>query len=94
MCSVYTYLILFVVLTCPALSLRRGSVTYNKDKFGDGGYPMNTQATTECRQRYRLSGLRVRTCQSSEQWNGSSTYCRHGGNELNTHIIVIPIFIQ
>ena len=68
---------------CTALlNPSNGRVSYNRNQYYSGEYPIGTQATYSCKSGYIRDGPRVRTCSSTTgHWSvaGGTTRC---GNEL------------
>ena len=65
------------VVSCPALNLTNGRVSYNKNSV-DGGYPVGTEVQYSCNYGYRLSGPLKRYCQRSDDWTGPTAACNPG----------------
>ena len=64
-------------MTCPALSLSDGDISYNKSPV-DGGYPEYTYATFTCKYGYALDGPFRSDCQRSGAWDKQSPTCNKG----------------
>ena len=73
----------FVVVTCSALMLSNGGVSYNTN-VTNGGYTVDTVATISCNRGYSLSEFSSRTCQTSGRWNQQIPSC----NQSNTVYLV------
>ena len=65
-------------VSCPALSLLNGRVTYESDSVGNGRYPVNTRSTFTCDDGYRMNGPSRRDCQPSGNWDQQTTTCTYG----------------
>ena len=70
----FDYLI-FILETCPRLSLTNGRVIYNQTAL-EGRYPARTQARFKCDYGYRRIGAFTRICQASGSWNRNLTFTR------------------
>ena len=68
----------FIVVTCEALSLAHGKVTYLPwDKVGDR-YPVDTQAIFSCDKGYWRDGCTNATCKTSGNWTQHKPVCNKG----------------
>ena len=65
----------YFVVTCSALALSNGMISYNGNPADDGRYPVNTTATFTCNDEYYLDGDITGTCESSGSWSQESI-CR------------------
>ena len=64
----FTKNIHFLVVTCPALSLTNGGVSYDVSPV-NGRYPTGATSSFSCGYGYCLSGSRTRTCLISGIWD-------------------------
>ena len=65
-------------VSCPALNLMNGHVTYDSDSVGNDRYPVNTRATFTCNVGHRLDGPLGRDCQPSGDWDQETATCTYG----------------
>ena len=65
----------YFAVTCSALTLSDGKVSYDKDSADDGRYPVNTTATFECDGEYYLyvNAKISATCEASGNWSQQTT---------------------
>ena len=82
-CKAFQSKIIFVVVTCTALSPpSNGQISYNEPSMTYGEYPVDTKASFTCNQGYSLSGSESRTCETSGNWNQETPTCNQS-NECN-----------
>ena len=65
----------FSLVTCSALILSDGGISYNKSPLNNGGYPVGTVAEFSCNFGYSQSQSNSRTCQLSGMWNQQTPIC-------------------
>ena len=68
----------FVAVTCPAISLSHGLVSYNRDQIGEDLYPLGTVASFSCDKGYHRDGCEATTCPASGEWNLHPPTCNQG----------------
>ena len=76
--NIYTIKHIFTAVTCAALSLVNGQITYNKPAVSNGKYPVDTTISFTCNYGYRRSGSTSGTCQTSGTWNQQPPTCTQG----------------
>ena len=69
-CNIYNSLV-----TCPALNLSNGVVSYNKPPFNNTEYVVGTVASFSCNIGYYISQNISRTCQLSGMWTQQTPIC-------------------
>ena len=67
------------IITCAALNLTNGEVTYNLQPTMTGGYPIDTAASFMCSSGYDLSGSNSSICQTSGNWREEIPTCNGNG---------------
>ena len=75
-CSIKIKLTSLIVVTCADLSLSNGRVSYNTGSV-NGGFPVDTVVSFHCNNGYSLSGSSSRTCQTSGNWDQSTSTCTY-----------------
>ena len=80
-----------IVVTCPALSLEHGQVTYSKDKVGDR-YPLDTVASFSCNSGYHRDGCEATTCPASGEWNLHPPTCNKGNKNGSIRSYLFTIY--
>ena len=75
-------------MTCPALGLEDGEITYNDSQVTTGEYPVDTVATFICSYGYSMSGSQSSKCTTTGSWNEETPTCNLG-IENHTHVVVI-----
>ena len=65
----------FTVVTCAALSLPNGQISYNKPVVSNGRYPVDTTFSFTYNHGYRRTGSASRSCQTSGNWTQQSSTC-------------------
>ena len=76
----------FPAVTCSALRLSNGRVSYNKSPVG-GSYPLDTMASFSCNGGYSRSGSSSRTCQTSGSWSSQTPRCNKS-NAMNRFLLL------
>ena len=71
--------LIFVVITCPHLSLANGGITYSISPL-NGRYRVHTVASFTCNSGYSISGSSTRTCQMSGNWDQQTPICNESNN--------------
>ena len=72
---------IFFPVTCDALNLANGYVSYNQSVVGER-YPFYTKASFSCNEGYSRSGNGQITCQTSGSWNMDPPVC-NAHKEMN-----------
>ena len=67
----------YIVVTCQALSLDNGAVSYNKNLVGNR-YPVDTVASFSCNSGYDRDGCASTACLMSGQWAHQKPTCNKG----------------
>ena len=76
----------FVIVTCPALTVLNGDVSYNTSA-ADDRYPVGTTASFSCDSTFLPSGPDSSTCDVSGIWNQEPLTCQgNSKNHLLLHI--------
>ena len=79
-------------VTCSALSLTNGQVTYDESAVTSGEYPVGTVATFRCDHGYSSSGSTLSTCETSTSWDQETPTCNQSiRNNDSTFIIIIVL---
>ena len=72
--QLYKYCILSISVTCPALTLTNGIVSYDVSAENER-YPAGATASFSCNYGYSMSGSTSRTCQTSGNWEQQLPTC-------------------
>ena len=64
----------FVTVTCSAVSLQNGGISYNQSVV-NGRYTVDTKATFSCSSGYSRAGSSSSTCQTSGNWSPQIPTC-------------------
>ena len=73
-----------IAVTCAALNVENGQLTYNDSRVTNQGYPVATMATLTCDRGYALAGSASSICQTSGEWEQPVPNCNLG-NECKTN---------
>ena len=84
----YRYAHSIVSVTCEALNLENGEVTYNESVVSNRGYPFGTMASFTCNCGYSLSELEPVTCRIFGHWCWEPPTC----NQCKRMKQMIPIY--
>ena len=76
----FPYIYILSLVTCGALSIPNGIVTYSNGPV-NGAYPVNVVASFRCNSGYSRHGLSSRTCLNTGQWNQHTPSCNQS-NEM------------
>ena len=71
----------FVIVTCSALTLSNGGISYNQSEV-NGRYTVDTKATFSCNSGYTRAGSSSSTCQTSGHWSPQIPTCNQS-NEFD-----------
>ena len=66
---------IITAVTCEALSLSNGRLSYNKPQATNGKYPVDTTVSFTCNHGFRKTGSSSSTCQTSGSWNQQTPTC-------------------
>ena len=78
--SCMQYVQCFILVSCEALSLTSGEISYNRSPVS-GRYPAETVASFSCNDGYSQFGPSSRNCRTSGAWNLQNTTCE--SNKIN-----------
>ena len=67
---------MYIVVTCSALNLENGEVSYNESVLSNKGYPFGTMASFTCNCGYALSNSDISICQIFGHWCWEPPICK------------------
>ena len=85
----------FFVVTCPALTLANGQISYDASPV-NGRYPVGATASLTCDYGYFQSGASRRTCLSSGIWDNQEeiSMCKQSIKNIKCHLHSVNPFAR
>ena len=83
---------ILTTVTCTALNLTNGQITYDQDTATNEEYPVGTIATFTCSHGYSLSGSDLSICQTLRSWNQQVPTCNLSTKIINNFELNIEKF--